>query len=121
MIFQLHIALTFRLSDQNLGLSVNVSLHHCASQGRSSWRKSNFFVQAGYSFAASTVLATWLWTRLTSAKVLVTLITDDISDQEAIFLQKALSDLGAHVSLRQVLLYNILCWLLSKKSFESKF
>ena len=69
-------------------------------------------MQAGYSFAASTVLATWLWTRLTSAKVLVTLITDDISDQEAIFLQKALSDLGAHVSLRQVLLYNILCWLL---------
>merc|ERR1712130_771779 len=58
--------------------------------------------KAGYSFAASTVLATWLWTRLTSAKVLVTLITDDINDKEAAFLQNALSDLGAHVSLREV-------------------
>ena len=60
-------------------------------------------MQAGYSFAASTVLATWLWTRLTSAKVLVTLITDDINDKEAASLQNALRDLGAHVSLRQVL------------------
>ena len=65
-------------------------------------------MQAGYSFAASTVLATWLWTRLTSAKVLVTLISDDINDKEAIFLQNALSDLGAHVSFRQVLSINIL-------------
>merc|ERR1712130_973896 len=64
--------------------------------------------KAGYSFAASTVLATWLWTRLTSAKVLVTLITDDINDKEAVFLQNTLSDLGAHVSLREVLPYNIL-------------
>ena len=51
------------------------------------------------------MLATWLWTRLTSAKVLVTLITDDINDKEALFLQNALRDLGAHVSLLQVLLY----------------
>ena len=65
--------------------------------------KIQFSVQAGYSFAASTVLATWLWTRLTSAKVLVTLITDDINNKEALFLQQALCDLGAHVSLRQVL------------------
>ena len=66
-------------------------------------RKIQISVQAGYSFAASTVLATWLWTRLTSAKVLVTLITNDINDKEALFLQHALCDLGAQVSLRQVL------------------
>ena len=59
--------------------------------------------QAEYSFAASTVLATWLWTRLTSANVLVTLVADDIADQETVFLQNALSELGAHVSLRQVM------------------
>jgi len=69
--------------------------------------------KAGYSFAASTVLATWLWTRLTSAKVLVTLITDDNRDQEAVFLQGALSDLGAHVSLRQVET-NISCVLMAQ-------
>ena len=60
-------------------------------------------MQAGYSFAASTVLSTWLWTRLTSANVLVTFITDDIGEQEALFLQGVLSDLGAHVSIRKVL------------------
>ena len=47
IIFQLHIVLTFRLSDQNLGLSVNLPLHHCASQGRTSWRKSNFVSRPG--------------------------------------------------------------------------
>ena len=65
--------------------------------------KIQISVQAGYSFAASTVLATWLWTRLTSAKVLVTLITNNINDKDALFLQHALCDLGAHVSIRQVL------------------
>ena len=98
--------LTLRLSDKNLGLSVNLPLHHCSPQGSTSWksrRNSKSFIQAGYSFAASTVLSTWLWTRLTSANVLVTFITDDIGEQEALFLQGVLSDLGAHVSIRKVL------------------
>ena len=98
--------LTLDFSDKNLGLSVNLPLHHCSPQGSTSWksrRNSKSFIQAGYSFAASTVLSTWLWTRLTSANVLVTFITDDIGEQEALFLQGVLSDLGAHVSIRKVL------------------
>ena len=61
--------------------------------------------QASYSFPAASILATWLWTRLTSARPLVTLVTEGGrgQEQEADYLRGVLAELGAEVILLQVL------------------
>ena len=73
-------------------------------------------LQASYSFPASTVLSCWLWRRLTRARLLVTLVTEELGQEgEEEVLRDVLTGLGASVTMKKV--HSAPCCLFRKDMF----